>query len=258
MFRFEGWRQGACGRRFLEFVVRGIFDSAGRLDEVQAVISDLTERTQRQQELSRALEEREALLREVHHRAKNNMQVIASLLRIQLGELRGRHVRRALEAIEYRIMSMALVHDILYRSTNVARVNLAAHLENLVTALVGLGADGGRGVTLAFDLDRTVTVEPDLAMRAGMIVSELVSNCLTHAFPHGRGGTLSLRLASRGEGGLELEVRDDGVGIAAPPSEHALGLQIVSDLVQSVRGRVTTAADEAGMSVRIELPGEVS
>lgn len=185
-----------------------------------------------------SLHEKEALLKEVHHRVKNNLQVITSLLRLEAGRSSQPNVVAVLAEMQSRVLSMALLHETLYRSDNLAQVDLAAYLRQLGQQIVRSLAPAA-GITLEFDVE-PIRIELDQAVPCGLIVNELMSNALKHAFPGGRHGDirLSARLVAGGPA-MRLSVADSGAGLPADFDEarkRSLGLQLVTDLARQLNG----------------------
>ena len=188
-----------------------------------------------------SLGEKEALLKEVHHRVKNNMQVITSLLRLESSRIDHAQTRTVLKSMQNRIHSMALLHETLCRSSNLASVDLGAYLRQLAGQLIRTIPVSRGQVELHLDLAH-LALEMDQAIPCGLIVNELVSNALKHAFPEGQAGAVWIDLHEADDGSYRLRVRDNGVGL--PPGldvekARSLGLQLVSDLVRQLRGRLT-------------------
>ena len=214
-------------------------DETGRLEGFVCVAWNIQRQKETRQQLLDSLREKELLLLEVHHRVKNNLQVVSSLLNLQAQELQDPHVIQVFEECQGRVRSLALVHEQLYRSQDLSRIDFATYVQELVELLVQGLSDGAARVRFQFDLE-SFPLSLDLAIPCGMIVNELVSNALKHAFPEGRSGTV--RIALRGDAaGYELTVADDGVGVpegllAAKP--RTLGLKVVQALVRQVRGRL--------------------
>jgi PAS domain S-box-containing protein len=200
-------------------------------------ISDISERKRTDQLIRDSLHEKEALLKEVHHRVKNNLQVITSLLRLEAGRIDEPATRAVLKNMQARIRAMALLHESLYRSENFARVDLAGYLRQVATQLFrGQNSDLG-AVRLTLDL-APASVGIDQAIPCGLVVNELMTNSLKHAFPAGRGGEVRVTLHTTAEGHIELRVCDDGIGLPADFVQrqgHSLGLQLVSDLVKQLQ-----------------------
>lgn len=232
---------------------RAIFDCAGRMVEVQAVARDITERKVAEERLKRALDERETLLREVLHRVKNNLQLLSSLLNAHLRDRGDPALAALLAGLQRRIHAMALVHEHLYGLSDLDAVDMDRYVRGLLRALLLAHGDIASRVTVDLDVG-SASLPLDLAMRIGMILGELASNALRHAFPASRQGTLAVRL-QHGRG-VVLEVRDDGVGLDASfdiAHSPSLGLRLVSELVSHLHGTLTVRRN-GGTHYRIELP----
>jgi len=213
-------------------------DSRSAPRYIIAQIQDITERKRASAALESSLREKEGLLKEVHHRVKNNLQVITSLLRIEAGRNAEPATRSVLKDMRGRIHSMALLHEMLYRTENFARVDLADYLRRLATQLVRAQNAAPGAVSLSLDL-KSVEVGIDQAIPAALIVNELLSNALKHAFPEGRAGELRLSLDVDPSGRVRLGVSDTGVGLSADFETRrtkSLGLQLVSDLSRQLGG----------------------
>lgn len=224
-----------CPPRIISVTAETTRDFAGKLLAVVGTSLDITERKQAELALQASLREKDALLKEVHHRVKNNLQVITSLLRLESGRNQLPDVKRVLGDMQGRVRSMALLHESLYRTGSFAAVDLAAYLKQLCTqAFRTLNLRPGH-IQLELDL-QPIHVEMDQALPCGLLVNELISNCLKHAFPEGRSGTVQVALHPQGRS-LVLQVSDDGVGLpddVATLSRNSLGLQLVSDLAHQL------------------------
>jgi PAS domain S-box-containing protein len=177
--------------------------------------------------LASALREREVLLSEIHHRVKNNLQLLSSMLALQARSI-GEEGRHALLEGQRRIDSIALVHEQLYGSRNLSAVNLARYIEALIPELWRASGAGDR-VDVQLVLDE-VELSPERAIPCALLVSELVTNALKHAFPGDRRGTLKVGLSRLEPARLRLSVEDDGVGLACefpPGPSPSLGLDLV-------------------------------
>ncbi len=180
--------------------------------------------------LQAALADKEVLFKEVHHRVKNNLQVISSLLRLQAAEL-DEPARAGFQESLSRIQSMGLVHELLYRSDEPARIDFAAYLRSLGESLAQSYGLEARGIRIGVRAD-SIRLDLDTVMPLALLVSELVSNALKHAFPGDRAGRIDVS-AERAPAGLRLVVQDDGVGLAEDPDandDSSLGMQIVRAL----------------------------
>jgi PAS domain S-box-containing protein len=211
---------------------------------VLGVVRDVTERKRFEMQ---AIEAREMHLREVHHRVKNNLQVISSLLYLQSAHSRDDKVLELLTESRNRVNSIALIHEKLYRSEGIVRLDFGAYVSDLVASL--FGAYGVNGETLrARTRISNVFLEIDTAIPLGLVINELVSNALKHGFPDGAGGEVWIDLFATGSREFLLVVGDDGVGL--PPAfdwrkSNSLGLRLVNDLARQLEGTVETET-EAG------------
>ena len=206
--------------------------------------------------LLESLAEKETLIREVHHRVKNNLMVIQSLLRLQTRSADDGAARDMLLESQNRVQSMSIIHEMLYLSPDHRSVGFSEYLRVMVTRLFDAYRDGGPGVTLQFSLD-DVTLDVDTVIPVGLIVNELVSNALKYAFPAGREGTLHVSLRRTGPERVALSVRDDGTGLPAGfqmEGTATLGMRIVSSLAKQVHGEVEVLRD-GGTEFRIGLTG---
>ncbi|MFH1266359.1 MAG: histidine kinase dimerization/phosphoacceptor domain -containing protein, partial [Planctomycetota bacterium] len=170
--------------------------------------ADLREKTVSKERLLASLREKELLLKEVHHRVKNNLQVISSLLNLQAQELSDPKTVRLFQESQGRVRSMALIHEQLYRSDDLAHIDFAAYVEQLVAHLRGSFGNSGGRVDVRLDV-QPLPLSLDLAIPCGMIVNELVSNALEHAFPDCRPGEIGVEFI-RDEAGYRLTVADNG------------------------------------------------
>jgi two-component sensor histidine kinase len=212
-------------------------------------VRDLTERQRMEEALTRSLHEKDTLLREVHHRVKNNLQIVSSLLTMQAQNLGDGPAAGALTEAVHRVRSMAFVHRQLYGTDHLARVDLGAYAQALGQSLV---SSLDPAATVAFAVE-PVEVAVDTAVPCGLVLNEL----LTNALKHGRSpdGSCHLRVEVRGDGdGFVLSVGDRGPGFAprsaAPTS---LGMQLIRTLGRQVRGKVEMV-NEGGAVVRIRVP----
>ena len=220
------------------------------------IAQDLTARKQLEEQLRRSLGEKELLLREVHHRVKNNLQVISSLLDLQASQLEDDESRLIYEDSQSRIRSMALIHQQLYNATELDRIDFGAYLETLAASLF-TSFGGGR-----HEVDLRAEVAParlaiDQALACGLIINELVTNALKHAFTPDRRGELVIRFATL-DGTHRLEVADNGRGMdaeAAAAATGSLGMSLVGAFVEQLHGEMTII-NEAGTTFRVDFPAE--
>ncbi len=179
----------------------------------EALKQEIEERKLAEEQIEASLKEKEVLLREIHHRVKNNMQVIISLLRLQADKIENKKYADMFKDSQNRIKSMSLIHEKLYQTQDFANIDFGEHVESLVNGLfVSHGIDTNK-VKLNIDI-KDVSLDLENAIPCGLIINELVSNSLKYAFPQGREGNISIALRPFNEDELELKVSDDGVGIS--------------------------------------------
>lgn len=212
---------------------------AGKPIRLLGVMMDITERKKAEEELRTSLHDKEALLKEVHHRVKNNLQVIVSLLRLESA----RSVptaRTVLKDMQGRIQAMAALHETLYRTGNFARVDLATYLSQLANQLLRTHLADPASVSLQLDVS-PVFVGLDQAIPCGLVANELLSNSLKHGFPEGQTGEVRVALHRTSDGLVRFEVSNTGAGLPddfAARMGTSLGLQLVGDLTKQLRGEL--------------------
>jgi two-component sensor histidine kinase len=204
----------------------------------------------------RASEERkEALLREVHHRVKNNLAVICSLFYLQSTHTKDQETVHIFRDMENRVHSMALVHESLYGSENLARIDFADYARALAEDILSSHGSPSVPVQLKSDLE-PVIMNADLAIPCGLILNELISNAFKHGFPNDIGGQITLTLRRGPEDQCSLWVEDSGVGIPAGldiDTSKSLGLRLVRSLTQQIRGSFELVKIDAGTSARLQF-----
>lgn len=205
---------------------------------ILSIARDITERKRVEAELRAALKEKDVMLREIHHRVKNNMQVMSSLLRLQMAQIVDSQAREAFRKSQARIQSMAMIHERLYQSGSLARIDFADYVDKLVTHLYVVYEVDHERVQFKNETGQ-VGLDINQAIPCGLIVSELVSNALKHAFPGRRKGELLVRVFRGDDGRTHLIVKDSGKPLPASIDIHkskTLGFQIVSDLTRQLDG----------------------
>ncbi len=204
----------------------------------------------------RASEERkEALLREVHHRVKNNLAVICSLFYLQSTHTKDQETVRIFRDMENRVHSMALVHESLYGSENLARIDFAEYAQALAEDILSSHGSPSVPVQLKSELEPLI-MSADLAVPCGLILNELISNALKHGFPNGVGGEIRLTLRRGLDDPCTLRVEDSGVGIPASldiNTSKSLGLRLVRSLTQQIRGSFELVKIDPGTSARLQF-----
>jgi PAS domain S-box-containing protein len=231
-------------------------DCSSAVTHYHGYIMDTTERKLAQEQLQRSVKEKEILLREVHHRVKNNMQVISGLIELQGAQIADPEIRRLFFESQNRIRTMALIHEILYRSSDYARIDFSVYLNELLTHLLASYGRGRDEITIETHLAET-HLSLDLAVPCGLIANELISNALKHAFPGGRTGRITIDLLRNEEGGYEFSVADNGIGFPENldlSTAATFGLQLVNGIAtHQMRGSIELVR-KPGTKVTIRFP----
>jgi two-component sensor histidine kinase len=210
----------------------------------------------REQELREAIETREAMMREIHHRVKNNLQIVTSLLNLQAKAVQGESAQRAFNDIQTRVRALALVHRYLYESEDLQSVNLATFLKELAASLqlsYGISQDQ---VAIEVDADEVWDVS-DRAVPLALFMTETMSNALKHAFPQGRQGVIRIVLKAGQESMVRFSVEDNGIGLTeaqtiAQGPQASLGMSLIKAFARQVDGKLTISGPP-GTVVSIEF-----
>jgi PAS domain S-box-containing protein len=230
-------------------------DDAGNVVKLMGITEDITARRQSEIDLQSSLQEKSALLKEVHHRVKNNLQVITSLLRLESRRSSVEDTKAVLGEMQARIRAMALLHESLYRSGTFASVDLGSYLRKLATQAFQAQSTNSGAVQLELNLG-SVQVSMDQAIPCGLLINELISNCLKHGFPEGAQGHVSIDLEPQDSAHQWcLRVRDTGVGLPLDfeeRRENSLGLLLVGDLARQIGGELQiTPNQDRGVSFTV-------
>lgn len=213
---------------------------------VLASIVDITERLRAQRRLEDALREKIVLLNEVHHRVKNNLQVVTSLLNLQADHAADPQLQAILRESCGRVKAMSLTHQLLYEHKDFSHLDLADYLTRLVQSIRATYRSGGGRIALRLELPPDgIHLELETSISCGLLVNELVTNAFKHAFPGERSGEIVIKLAEEDGDQIRFEVADDGVGLP-PESEFSgssLGLQLVPLFVEQLHGVLSIERD---------------
>jgi len=240
--------------QFQDFEVTQVFDPIGSRtmllnarkvleDEDRQMIllamEDITERQQAQEQILTSLREKEVLLREIHHRVKNNLQIISSLLSLQSNRIADPQASEGFEDSQNRVRAMSLVHEILYQSDNFAKINFAEYAQNLVTNLFSSYTTHSNAIALKVDVQPDIVINTDKVVLCGLIMNELVTNALKHGFPEGRSGEILVTLSASPGDLLTLTVGNNGESLPADfnlQNLQSMGLNLVMTLIQQLKG----------------------
>jgi len=216
---------------------------------------DLTAVKQTEEKLRQFAAHQEVLVREIHHRVKNNLAVISSLFYLESKHVTDPKTLALLEESLGRIQSMALVHDTLHRSQDLANLDFAEYVRNLVAELGDTYRGTADAVHLKTDLQH-LKISPDLAIPCGLIINELISNAFKHAFPNSRSGSVSVAIGANANRCV-IEISDDGVGLPTEfdlASDASTGLRVIRALVRQISGSLEFAHLSPGTRARVSFP----
>jgi PAS domain S-box-containing protein len=228
-----------------ELSISPIFDDHGNLTHFIGIQNDVTARKQAEEQIRSSLQEKEILLKEVHHRVKNNLVVVSSLLDWQADYLTDPAAIKIFEQSQYRIQSMALIHEKLYQSKNLAKIDLSEYLQTLAQQLAFSSNLDNERITIDFDL-HPILLNIETATPCGLIVNELISNVFEHAFPNHETGQIWLKVKENAQNQVTITIQDNGVGFPADldfQNTESLGLQLVCLLTKQLEGEITVSCN---------------
>ena len=231
------------------------YDAGGRVCGFLGTLTDITERTRAEEQVRASLREKEVLLKEIHHRVKNNLQIVSTLLDLQSEHTADAAARVMFEESRGRVRSMALIHERLYRSTDLARVDFAEYIRQLADDLYRTYKVSAADIRLDLAVD-VPSLPLDLAIPCGLLLNELMSNCFKHAFPAAAAGCIRVDLRPAADGTNVLTVADDGAGFPAGTdfrNSHSFGLQLVNTLVEQLDGEIALSV-AAGTTFTVRFP----
>ena len=220
------------------------------------ILRDVTQRVIADERIKASLRDKEALLKEIHHRVKNNLQVVSSLLGLQSRVIPDPQMRKMFQESQNRIHSMALLHESLYQSDNLSQIDFPEYIRQLAEHLFrSYGVSGMERIRLRTELDK-LYLTLDAAVPCGLIINELVSNSLKYAFPEGREGEICIQLSEHPKGVATLVVADDGIGMDAGldwTTTRSLGLRLVRTLAQQLGAQIDVKS-QGGTHVQLTFP----
>jgi PAS domain S-box-containing protein len=246
-------------RGWLELFTFPFVDSkAGRMKGVIEYVRDITERKKAEEQLSISFKDNEVLIKEIHHRVKNNMAMVSSLLRLQSRYIRDKDTAEVLRESQNRIKSMALIHERLFQSKRFSSIDIGGYFRNLAGDLLGSYGFGVEEVKLVIDIE-DVHMDIDTLIPCGLIVNELVSNSLRHAFSGAKDPGLRIGLIKEDAGRAVLLVVDNGRGLPGEVDIHGtetLGLLLVGSLVDQLGGNIEVdRAEGTTFKISFKTPG---
>ncbi|WP_455392107.1 PAS domain S-box protein [[Eubacterium] cellulosolvens] len=217
-----------------------IRDAHGNPKSFITTVSDISERKQVEEQIRDSLEEKEILLREIHHRVKNNIQVITSMLNLQSGHVKDKQYIESMKEIQNRIRTMALIHEKLYQSKDFAHIDFNVYIKDLINSLFRFYGVNINKIKPKIEVDG-ISLGIDAGIPCGLIINELVSNSLKHAFKNGTRGEIQIELRQESDDYIALIVGDNGSGFPKDidfRKTETLGLQLVNTLVDQLGGTI--------------------
>jgi len=234
-----------------------IKDAVGNVVAFAGISRDITQRKKAEAEIRHSLKEKETLLREIHHRVKNNMQIISSLLRLQSKYIKNKDDVEIFKESHNRISSMALIHEKLYQSRDFTNIDFKVYVRDLVKGLfLSYGTDENL-IKLKISVD-SVPIGIDSAIPCGLIINELITNSLKYAFPDSRNGEINICMSVEGEGEFELIVGDNGIGMPGGidfEKTDTLGLHLIKILAENQLHGEITHDRKNGIEFKIKFKG---
>lgn len=219
------------------------------------ILRDTTQRVINEEKILTLLLEKETLLKEIHHRIKNNLQLISSLLGLQARSISDPDLRKLFLESQQRVHSMALLHETLYQSENLVEIDVARYVRKLAEHLFRSYDGMGSRIRLRTDLD-LISLAPDDVVPCGLIVNELVSNALKYAFPGGLEGEIRIGLHAEPNNMAILTVADTGIGLPDGVdwnAMHSLGFRLVHSLAKQLRAKIEVHS-QGGTEIRMTFP----
>jgi PAS domain S-box-containing protein len=255
---FESHVQKADGKEmWISSTLTPIFEHGDTLKKLVFVDTDITESKKMEQQIIASLKEKDVLLKEIHHRVKNNLQIIISLLNLQSGYIKDEETLKAVREGQNRVRSMALVHEKFYQADKLAEIDFGDYTEKLVHFL--RQSYGDDEMNIEFDIHTDgVTLDMDHAMPCGMLVTEIVSNSLKYAFPNHRVGKINVEMKKYPGKKIVFTISDNGIGLPAGfdiEKSDTLGMQLIGALAKQVDGEVMASSKNgATFSVTFTYP----
>ena len=238
------------GKPPVEVRIEAAVASSGR--ECRAMLEDITEQKRAEAQIAASLKEKEALLKEIHHRVKNNLQVISSLLSLQSNSIQDPQAREVFRESLDRVELMALIHEKLYQSRDLARIEFREYVRDLVSMVFHAYRSKSNAITLDLQID-PIFLDIHNAVPVSLILNEMVSNCLKHAFPDGHSGVITIYFKKHPQGQFSLVVRDNGIGVPKDfdlENTASLGLRLIRILARQIGGTLNCCS-QGGMEFKV-------
>jgi two-component sensor histidine kinase len=221
----------------------------------RGVVTDISELKRAEENIKASLREKDVLLSEIHHRVKNNLQVISSILRLQANNINDSRTNEIFLDAQHRIITMGLVHEKLYRAENFSEIDVKEYIRDLVESVSSSYNPNPDKIKVVMDID-PVSINLDTMIPIGLILNELLTNSMKYAFPEKRKGTITIRLKKYSDAKFHFSIEDDGIGIPEHfdfENTQSLGLRLVQALSEQINGQLIIK-NKIGSSFTIEFP----
>jgi len=231
----------AGGKIWFRTSVQPLKDNSGKITKAIVNAFDITERKKSEEIIKKSLEEKGALLKEISHRIKNNLQIISSLLSIQINSVGKEEYRQLMKSCQTRIKSISLIHEKLSPSENVKEIHCANYIRTLTEHLFHFFDVDRNKINYQINVGEDIALNVESAIPCSLIINELVSNSLKHAFPQGRNGEIKVEMKKVYGDKIMLTVQDNGIGIPEQSGFNetkSLGLQLVNTLIAQLDGTI--------------------
>ena len=243
--------------KWISTTLTPIYDQdTGNLKKLLFVDADITSTKLMQQQIQHSLKEKDVLLKEIHHRVKNNLQIIISLLNLQSGYIKDESTLKAVKDGQLRVRSMALVHEKFYQADDLTEINFGDYIEKLCHYLFQAYGDKTDRIRVRLDTE-PIGLDMDTAMPCGLLINEIVSNSYKYAFPGGVSGEIAISFR-RLEGKIALTIKDNGVGLPADfevETSETLGMQLIQALTGQLDGSISLIREGGtGFTIIFQYP----
>ncbi|WP_017293377.1 PAS domain S-box protein [Geminocystis herdmanii] len=240
--QFEIWDdREQSNPQYLSVTYSPCLDADYSISGIVVSIRNITKLKQIEQKIEKSLQEKEVLLKEIHHRVKNNLQVINSLLNLQSRSIEDKNIRLKFKESQTRIQSMALIHEHLYQSNNLSKIDLSIYIKELVNVLFSSYQINTLSIKVEMNIEQNLFLDIDSAVPCGLIINELITNVLKYAFEDHQKGKLLIEINTDNDENLVITIKDNGKGL--PPEldwekTTTLGLRLVKNLTNQLRGNI--------------------
>ncbi|HEY3252269.1 MAG TPA: PAS domain S-box protein [Ignavibacteria bacterium] len=225
---------------------------------VLEIFKDITERKQAEKKLKDSLKEKETLLKEVHHRVKNNLQIIWSLIKLQSNNISDPRLLEIFGSVGSRVKSMALIHQTMYKSENFSKIDMKEYLNSYKDYIQQIYSNKNSQVNLILNIEK-IHLNMETAIPCGLLINELLTNSYKHAFPQNKKGTIEINFSSNGNGKFKLKFKDEGIGFPSGidiQNSNSTGLTLIHALTDQIDGTIEVK-NECGVEYNIVFPDSV-